>query len=77
MTSHEDGGNLLTPIWAAGVGLARAIGHQPTLEKQVPPVFRVKHSGPPPASLRVTGGRGLGSHNEIESRMDAMGLSMG
>ena len=38
---------------------------------------KVKHSGPPPTSLQGTGGRGLGSHNEIESQMDAMGISMG
>ena len=44
MTSHEDGGNLLPPIWAAGVGFARAGGHQLTLEKRVPPVFRVQNT---------------------------------
>ena len=42
--------NLMPPIWAAGVGFARAIGHQLTLEKRVTPIFGLKHSGllPPP-----------------------------
>ena len=52
-------------------------GRQPTLEIRVLPVLRVKHSGPSLASLRRTEGRGLGSHNEIESQIDAMGISMG
>ena len=78
MTSHEDGGNLLPPIWAAGVWSSGGPScPQLTLEIRVPPVLRVKHYGPPLTSLRGTEGRGLGSHNEIESQMDAMGFSMG
>ena len=45
-------------------------------EDRPPPI----HQQPTPralTSLRGTEGKGLGSHNEIESQMDAMGISMG
>ena len=76
MTSHEDGGNLLSPFglleWG---GLSHRVLNP--LETRVPPAFRVKHAGPPLTSLRGTEGMSLGSHNEIKALMDATGFSMG